>query len=77
MKSRIFLIVILCIISCGIGVYAATAFNSSGNTNASANVTYTYSNGTLTKGTVNKSSGSSAYIWSQSINDINATITFD
>ena len=53
---------------------SATATNTNGNTNASASVTYTYDNGVWTKGTVSKTGGSSAYIWSQNIDDINATI---
>ena len=53
---------------------SATAINGNGNTNASASVTYTYDNGVWTKGTISKTGGNSAYIWSQNINDINATI---
>ena len=56
---------------------SATATNTNGNTNASASVTYTYDNGVWTKGTVSKTGGSSAYIWSQNINDINATINVE
>ena len=38
-KSRIFLIIVLCIISCGIGVYAAVTYKAS-------DVLYTSSDGT-------------------------------
>ena len=56
---------------------SATAINSSGETNASASVTYTYDNGTWTKGTIQKNGSKSAYIWSQNINNINATISIN
>ena len=38
-KSRIFIIIVLCIISCGIGVYAAVTYNAT-------DVLYTSSDGT-------------------------------
>ena len=41
MKNKVFLIVILCIISCGIGVYAATTYKAS-------EISYTPSSGSTT-----------------------------